>query len=128
MPATTGKWLVPCLTASPFRGAPAAISQIAKPFIAFTETGASTCKSIRVRSPASVPMRTTRGLNAAAVGAVAKSIQEFGWRQPIVIDEDGVIVVGDAPQGRVETGTGDRPRSCRHVKTLKNVIEPSNIK
>src|SRR5262249_20731264 len=27
--------------------------------------------------------------------AVARSIQAFGFRQPIVIDEDGVIVVGD---------------------------------
>jgi ParB-like chromosome segregation protein Spo0J len=33
-------------------------------------------------------------LNDAAVDAVAKSLQEFGWRQPIVVDKDGVIVVG----------------------------------
>ena len=26
--------------------------------------------------------------------AVAKSIQEFGWQQPIVVDKDGVIIVG----------------------------------
>lgn len=32
--------------------------------------------------------------NDAAVEAVARSIQEFGFRQPIVIDRDGVIVVG----------------------------------
>jgi len=32
--------------------------------------------------------------NDAAVDAVARSITEFGWRQPIVVDEDGVIVVG----------------------------------
>ena len=29
-----------------------------------------------------------------AVDAVAKSIEEFGWRQPIVVDSDGVIIVG----------------------------------
>ncbi len=29
-----------------------------------------------------------------AVAAVAASIQEFGFRQPIVVDEGGVIVVG----------------------------------
>ena len=34
--------------------------------------------------------------NAAGVDAVAASIQTFGWRQPIVVDEDGEIVVGDA--------------------------------
>ena len=32
--------------------------------------------------------------NDAAVEAVAKSIKEFGFRQPIVVDEDGVIIVG----------------------------------
>jgi len=33
--------------------------------------------------------------NAMAVDAVAASLQEFGFRQPIVVDEAGVIVVGD---------------------------------
>jgi hypothetical protein len=33
-------------------------------------------------------------VNDAAVDAVAASIKEFGWRQPIVVDEQGVIVVG----------------------------------
>src|SRR5882724_2823196 len=33
--------------------------------------------------------------NEHAVAAVAASIHAFGFRQPIVIDEDGVIVVGD---------------------------------
>jgi DNA modification methylase len=33
--------------------------------------------------------------NDDAVDAVAKSIREFGFRQPIVVDEEGVIVVGD---------------------------------
>ena len=32
--------------------------------------------------------------NSAAVPAVAKSLQSFGWKQPLVIDKDGVIVVG----------------------------------
>ena len=32
--------------------------------------------------------------NDAAVAAVAASIQEFGFRQPIVVDEQGVIIVG----------------------------------
>ena len=32
--------------------------------------------------------------NDAAVEAVARSIREFGFRQPIVVDADGVIVVG----------------------------------
>ena len=33
-------------------------------------------------------------LNEAAVDAVAASIQQFGFRQPIVVDEEGVIIVG----------------------------------
>jgi len=33
-------------------------------------------------------------INDPAVEAVAASIQEFGFRQPIVVDEDGVIIVG----------------------------------
>src|SRR5215470_10907882 len=33
-------------------------------------------------------------LNDQAVEAVVASIQEFGFRQPIVVDEEGIIVVG----------------------------------
>jgi DNA modification methylase len=33
-------------------------------------------------------------LNDSAVDAVARSLQEFGFRQPIVVDKDGVIIVG----------------------------------
>ena len=32
--------------------------------------------------------------NDGAVDAVAASIQEFGFKQPIVVDKDGVIIVG----------------------------------
>lgn len=32
--------------------------------------------------------------NSGAVDAVAESIERFGWQQPIVVDADGVIVVG----------------------------------
>jgi hypothetical protein len=32
--------------------------------------------------------------NDSAVSAVIMSLQEFGWQQPIVVDKDGVIVVG----------------------------------
>ena len=33
-------------------------------------------------------------LNDAAVDAVVASLREFGWRQPIVVDGEGIIVVG----------------------------------
>ena len=34
-------------------------------------------------------------INAHAVQAVRNSLNEFGWRQPIVVDKDHIIVVGD---------------------------------
>ena len=40
------------------------------------------------------PYEKNPRVNDAAVEAVAKSIQEFGWRQPIVIDANGVVVIG----------------------------------
>ncbi|MHC4403968.1 MAG: DNA modification methylase [Planctomycetota bacterium] len=40
------------------------------------------------------PYEQNPRLNDAAVDAVARSIQEFGFRQPIVIDAHGVIIVG----------------------------------
>lgn len=33
-------------------------------------------------------------INDSAVDAVAASIREFGWKQPLVVDKDGVIVAG----------------------------------
>lgn len=32
--------------------------------------------------------------NQGAISIVARSIQEFGWQQPIVVDEDRVVIVG----------------------------------
>src|SRR5215469_12336300 len=40
------------------------------------------------------PYENNPRLNDAAVDAVVASIREYGWRQPIVVDEDGVIIVG----------------------------------
>lgn len=40
------------------------------------------------------PFENNPRQNDAAVDAVANSIREFGFRQPIVVDEAGVIVVG----------------------------------
>jgi DNA modification methylase len=40
------------------------------------------------------PYENNPRLNEAAVDAVAASIQQFGFRQPIVVDEEGVIIVG----------------------------------
>jgi DNA modification methylase len=40
------------------------------------------------------PYEKNPRVNDPAVDAVAASIKEFGFRQPIVVDEDGVIIVG----------------------------------
>ena len=41
-----------------------------------------------------IPYARNPRKNDAAVAAVAASIKEFGWRQPIVVDEDGVVLAG----------------------------------
>jgi DNA modification methylase len=38
--------------------------------------------------------RNSRKISRRAVDKVAASIREFGWRQPIVVDKDGVIIIG----------------------------------
>jgi DNA modification methylase len=51
--------------------------------------------NIEMRPIASIrPYDNNPRLNDAAVDAVAASIKEFGFRQPIVVDENGVIIVG----------------------------------
>ena len=40
------------------------------------------------------PYQKNPRINDSAVDAVAASIKEFGFHQPIVVDEDGVIIVG----------------------------------
>jgi ParB-like chromosome segregation protein Spo0J len=40
------------------------------------------------------PYENNPRLNDDAVDAVAASIKEFGFRQPIVVDKDGVIICG----------------------------------
>ncbi len=38
--------------------------------------------------------KNARKISQKAIDAVARSITEFGWRQPIVVDKEGVIVIG----------------------------------
>ena len=40
--------------------------------------------------------KNPRVIPPAAIEAVAKSLKAFGWRQPIVVDAEGVIIVGHA--------------------------------
>lgn len=41
-----------------------------------------------------LPFENNPRINKAAVSAVAKSIAEFGFRQPIVVDEKCVVIIG----------------------------------
>lgn len=38
--------------------------------------------------------RNARNIGSIAIDKVAASIKEFGFRQPIVVDEDGVVIAG----------------------------------
>lgn len=59
------------------------------------KTAASVAMKVVLRPMADVrPYEGNPRLNDDAVDAVAKSIREFGFRQPIVVDEQGVILVG----------------------------------
>ncbi|MBP3954798.1 ParB N-terminal domain-containing protein [Gemmata sp. G18] len=40
------------------------------------------------------PYENNPRANDSAVGAVAASLREYGWRQPLVVDESDVIIVG----------------------------------
>lgn len=48
----------------------------------------------RVRLSEIRPYEKNPRRNDSAVDAVAASIKEFGWQQPIVVDKDGVIIAG----------------------------------
>ena len=41
-----------------------------------------------------IPYDKNPRINEPGVDAVAASIREFGFRQPIVVDEQGIIIVG----------------------------------
>ncbi len=61
----------------------------------FTETTGSTTMKTELWDIDRVkPYPQNPRINDAAIDAVARSIQEFGWRQPIVVDAEGMIVVG----------------------------------
>lgn len=40
------------------------------------------------------PYENNPRINADSVDAVAKSLKQFGWQQPIVVDKDNIVIVG----------------------------------
>ena len=60
--------------------------------------------------------------NDDAVPAVRASIEQFGWQQPIVVDEDGVIVVGHTRyKAALEMGLETVPVKVAHGLTEEQV-------
>lgn len=41
-----------------------------------------------------IPYHQNPRINVGAVAKVAASLKRFGWRQPLVVDADGVLIVG----------------------------------
>ncbi len=76
------------------------------------------------------PYESNPRRNDAAVDAVAKSIREYGFRQPIVVDSDGVVVVGHTrlkaalklglEQVPVHVATGLTPEQARAYRIADN--------
>jgi ParB-like chromosome segregation protein Spo0J len=55
-----------------------------------------------------IPYARNPRRNAQAIATVAASIQEFGWRQPIVVDEAMVVLAGHT---RLEANVFTLPNS-----------------
>src|SRR5712692_1130307 len=78
------------------------------------------------------PYESNPRLNDAAVDAVAASIREFGFRQPIVVDSQGVIIVGhtrykaalklDLKQVPVHVATDLTPAQIKAYRVADNKV------
>lgn len=67
--------------------------------------------------------KNARTLSDRAVATVAASIQAFGWRQPIVVDRKGVIIVGHTRRlAAIKLGHASVP-----VHVAKN-LTPAQVK
>src|SRR5262245_34038946 len=74
--------------------------------------------------------RNARKIPPAAVDKVAASIKEFGWRQPIVVDSDAVIIAGHTrllaaqklglTQVPVHVATGLTPAQVKAYRLMDN--------
>lgn len=54
--------------------------------------------------------RNPRKIPAKAIEQVAASIREFGWQQPIVVDSDGIIIIGHTRrQAAIKLGLSEVP-------------------
>jgi len=88
---------------------------------------------IELRSIESItPYEKNPRKNEGAVDAVAKSLKEYGFRQPIVVDEAGVIIVGHTrwkasqklglTQVPVHVATGLTPEQAKAYRIADNQV------
>jgi ParB-like chromosome segregation protein Spo0J len=62
--------------------------------------------------------KNARKIPQAAIDSVAKSLKEFGWRQPIVVEPSGVIIVGHVRRlGALQNGWAEAPVHVAHGLT-----------
>ena len=74
--------------------------------------------------------RNPRRIPARAVEQVAKSIRDFGWQQPLVVDTEGVLVIGHVrlaaakslglPEAPVVTASGLSEAQVRALRIADN--------
>ena len=63
-----------------------------------------------------------RVINERAITAVAASINEFGWQQPIVVDSEGVIIVGHTRRlAAIQLGLKEVPVIVAHGLSEKKI-------
>ena len=64
-----------------------------------------------------IPYARNPRKNDAAVAKVAASIKEFGFRQPIVVDDEMVVIAGHTRlEAARQLGLADVPGSRQHWK------------
>lgn len=70
-----------------------------------------------------IPYARNPRRNDTAVAKVAASIREFGWRQPIVVDKDMVVVVGHT---RPLAASPRQPTPSSRVEALQQGTAPGS--
>lgn len=63
------------------------------------------------------PYENNPRINDEAVPAVAESLKEFGWQQPIVIDRDDVIIAGHT-RYKAALRLGMKTAPCKYADEL----------
>ena len=68
-----------------------------------------------------IPYARNPRRNAQAIATVAASIQEFGWRQPIVMDEAMVVLAGHTRLEAARTASA-KPTGAARLRDVPSWI------